>query len=33
MKNHDLKEKHFQNFDPIESYFGCISSSDMKDGN
>ena len=32
MKNHDLKEKNFQISDPIESYFECITSCDMKDG-
>ena len=32
MKNYDLKEKYFQISDPIESYFECISSCDMKDG-
>ena len=32
MKNYDLKEKKFQIYDPIESYFECISSCDMKDG-
>ena len=33
MKNFDLKEKHFQSSDPIESYFECISTCDIKDGN
>ena len=32
MKNHNLKEKQFQISDPIDSYFECISSCDMKDG-
>ena len=32
MKNYDLKEKQFKSFDPIESYFECISSCDIKDG-
>ena len=32
MKNYDLKEKQFQIYDPIESYFECISSCDIKDG-
>ena len=32
MTNFDLKEKEFQSFDPIESYFECISSCDVKDG-
>ena len=33
MKNYDLNEKQLQIFDPVESYFECISSCDMKDGN
>ena len=32
MKNTDFKEKQFQISDPIESYFECISSCDIKDG-
>ena len=32
MKNYDLEENQFQISDPIESYFECISSCDMKDG-
>ncbi len=32
MKNHNLKEKQFQISDPIDSYFECISSCEMKDG-
>ena len=32
MKNHNLKEKQFQISDPIESYFECISTCDIKDG-
>ena len=32
MKNYDFKEQHFQISDPIESYFECISSCDIKDG-
>ena len=32
MKNYDLKEKKFQISDPIESYFECISTCDLKDG-
>ena len=32
MKNFDYKEKHFQTADPIESYFECISTFDVKDG-
>ena len=33
MKNYDFKKNQFQNTDPIESYFECISSCDIKDGN
>ena len=33
MKEFDLQEKHFQIIDPIESYFQCISTCDVKDGN
>ena len=33
MKNCDFKEKKFQIPDPIESYFECISSCDIDDGN
>ena len=32
MKNHDLNEKQFPMSDPIDSYFECISSCDLKDG-
>jgi len=32
MKNYDFQEKQFQISDPIESYFECISSCDIKDG-
>ena len=32
MKNFDLKEKELQISDPIESYFECISSCDIRDG-
>ena len=32
MKNYDSKEKQFEISDPIESYFECISSCDIKDG-
>ncbi len=32
MKNYDCKEKNFQISDPVESYFECISSCDIKDG-
>ena len=33
MKNYDSKEKRLKINDPIESYFECITSCDMKDGN
>ncbi len=33
MKNHNFKEKGLQNTDPVESYFECISSCDINDGN
>jgi len=33
MNNYDFKEKKFQIYDPIESYFECISSCDIEDGN
>ena len=32
MTNHDFKEIKFQVSDPIESYFECILSCDLKDG-
>ncbi len=32
MKNYDFKEKQFQISDPIDSYFECITSCDIKDG-
>ena len=32
MKNYDFQEKYFQISDPIESYFECITSCDMRDG-
>ena len=32
MKNFDFKDKQFKIYDPIESYFDCISSCDLKDG-
>ena len=32
MQGYDLKEKQFQISDPIESYFECISTCDIKDG-
>ena len=33
MKNNDFQEKTFQISDPIESYFECISTCDIRDGN
>ena len=33
MKNYDFKEKKFQSSDPIETYFECILTCDIKDGN
>ena len=32
MKNYDLQENQFQISDPIESYFECITTCDIKDG-
>ena len=32
MEKYDFKAKQFQISDPIESYFECISSCDIKDG-
>jgi len=32
MKNYDFQEKNFQISDPIEIYFECITSCDIKDG-
>ena len=32
MQNHDFKEKQVQISDPVEKYFECVSSCDMKDG-
>ena len=32
MQNYDFQEKHFQISDPIESYFECITTCDIKDG-
>ena len=32
MKNYDFKKKKIQMSDPIESYFECITSCDIKDG-
>ena len=33
MKDLDFQEKNSQILDPIESYFACISTCDIKDGN
>ena len=33
MKDYDFHEKHIQISDPIESYFECISTCDIKDSN
>ena len=33
MKNSNFQEKQFQISNPIESYFECISTFDIKDGN
>ena len=32
MKNYKFQEKEFQTSDPIESYFECITTCDMRDG-
>ena len=32
MKNYEFQEKQFQISDPIESYFECISTWDIRDG-
>ena len=32
MENYDFQEKQFQISDPIESYFQCITTCDMRDG-
>ena len=32
MKNYDFKEKQFHIYDPMESYFECVSSCDLNDG-
>ena len=32
MNNYDLNEKKSHISDPVESYFECISSCDIKDG-
>ena len=32
MKNYQFQEKQFEISDPIESYFECITSCDVRDG-
>ena len=32
MKNNELTQNNIQISDPIESYFDCITSCDLKDG-
>ena len=32
MKDYDFQAKKFQISDPIESYFECITTCDMRDG-
>ena len=32
MKDYDYQERNFQISDPIDSYFECISTCDVKDG-
>ena len=32
MKNYDFEGKQFQISDPIESYFECITTCDIRDG-
>ena len=32
MKNSDFRENKYKIADPIESYFECISTCDIKDG-
>ena len=33
MKKYDFKESNYVTNDPVESYFECISTCDMEDGN
>ena len=33
MKNFDFQEKQYNIADPVESYFECISTCDIHDGN
>ncbi len=32
MENYDFQEKQFQISDPIDSYFQCITTCDIRDG-
>ncbi len=32
MKNYEINEGNFKNYDPVESYFECLSSCDISDG-
>ena len=32
MKNYEFQENQFQLSDPIESYYECITTCDMRDG-
>ena len=32
MKNYDFQERAFQISDPIENYFECITTCDIRDG-
>ena len=32
MKNNQFQEQQFQIYDPIESYFECITTCDIRDG-
>ena len=32
MKNYQFQEKQFEISDPIESYFECITTCDVRDG-
>ena len=32
MEIHDIKDNQFQNSDPIDNYFECITSCDVNDG-
>ena len=32
MKKYDFKESNYVTYDPVESYFECISTCDITDG-